>query len=226
MKLTPVSEETRRGHIVRAMREQIVSGTVRAGERLTEQALSAQLGVSRAPLREAIRELVSAGLLVSIPYKGLFVRSFTRRDLRELYGLRATLEKMAFCEAWPRRHPAALADLGERHAALVAAIVEGTDPARTIELELALHDWCYEMSDHRLLAEAWQRLKPSLQFYFMLHQRAHGRTGPRKDAHDLYVRLAQGEDLAAILAHLDDHMRQGLERTLEMLETSDPAPAV
>jgi len=222
VKLERLGDDTRRDHIVRRMREKIVSGLVPAGQRLTETQLSLQLGVSRAPLREAIRELVSAGLLVSIPYKGLFVRNFTRRDLEELYSMRASLEKMAFRLCWTRRTAEALADLDRRHHALVAATVSGDDPARTIELELALHSWCYELADHLLLAEAWQRLRPNLQFYFMLHRKAHNRQGPRANAHEVYVARATGDDLAAMFDHLEVHMRQGLERTLLLLGPDMP----
>lgn len=214
MNLDPVTDLTRRNTVVQMIRRQIVSGAVAPGQKLTETDLANQLGVSRAVLREAIRELVASDLLVALPYRGLYVREFTRRDLTELYSLRTALEKMAFTQAWARRTPAALAELERRHAALVAATRRGEDPLEVIELELALHDWCYELSDHRMLAEAWNRLKPNLQFYFALHQRAHNRPGPRTDAHEAYVTLASGGDLAAMLDHLEHHMRQGLERTL------------
>jgi DNA-binding GntR family transcriptional regulator len=221
MKLSPLTEDTRRDHIVRSIRALIVSGAVPAGERLTETDLATQLGVSRAPLREAIRALVGSGLVVSQPYRGLFVRGYSHRDLEELYSLRTTLEKMAFREAWGRRTPAALADLDARHDALVAATVAGDDAAEAIELELVLHGWCYGLSGHRLLQEAWARLRPNLQFYFMLHQRAHARPGPRCDAHETYVNLARGADLDAMLDHLDAHMRQGLERTLGCIDAAE-----
>ncbi|RII36907.1 GntR family transcriptional regulator [Pseudooceanicola sediminis] len=218
MKLAPLGEATRRDQIVRSLRDLIVSGALPMGERLTEIDLSAQMGVSRAPLREAIRELVSSGLLVSQPYRGLFVREFSRRDLDELYSLRTTLEAMAFRQCWDMRDAAALADLDRRHADLVTAIERGDDPARAIALELDLHSWAYELSGHRLLIEAWQRICPNLQFYFTLHQRAHSRPGPRRDAHEVYVARARGDDLPAMLDHLTDHMRQGWLRTAQLLD--------
>jgi DNA-binding GntR family transcriptional regulator len=216
--LAPVGGETRRGEIVRRLRDLIVLGHVEPGARLTEQDLAARLGVSRAPLREAIRDLVESGLVESAPYRGLFVRSATRRDLDELYSLRTTLEQFAFRLAWPRRTPAALADLGRRKRALAAVIDAGTDPIAAIEAELALHAWVYELADHRLLMQSWARIRPNLHFYFVLHQRAHGRAGPLREAHDAYVALAGGDDLDAMLAHLDAHMRQGLMRTREALD--------
>lgn len=215
--LKPIEDRTRRGQIAARLRELIVSGDLAPGTRLTEQGLAGRLGVSRAPLREAIRELVERGLLVSEPYKGLFVRSVTRADLEELYSLRTALEQFAFREAWPKRTPEALADLQRRNARLDAAIAAGDQPDRAIDLEMELHSWCYELSGHRLLLESWQRIRPNLQFYFVLHQRAHGRAGPLREAHDLYVSLACGDDLEAMLAHLEGHMRQGLERTLSFI---------
>lgn len=220
MSLAPVTDQTRRSQIVESLRRMVVTGDVTPGQRLTETQLADELGVSRAVLREAVRELISEGLLVAQPYRGLYVRSFERRDLIELYSLRTTLETMAFTHAWPRRSPEALRDLERRHQALSRAIAEPTDSLCVIQRELELHDWCYDLADHRMLRDVWTRIKPSIQFYFALHQQAHGRLGPRMDAHETYVSLASGDDLTAMIAHLDHHMRQGLERTLAMLPTA------
>lgn len=215
LSLVPVIDETRRGQIVRKLRQLIVGGHVMPGERLTESQLATKLGVSRAPLREAVRELVEFGLLESIPYKGLFVRRVTRTDLNELYSLRTMLEKFAFQQCWDKRNPANLEDLHERHEALVAESEQGQDRERAIILELDLHSWCYEVSGHKLLQKSWEQMKPNLQFYFTLHQKAHNRPGPLREAHLEYVKQASGNNLDEMLSHLEDHMRQGLEVTMK-----------
>lgn len=212
--LKPIVDETRRGQIVRKLRAMIVSGNVEPGERLTEVSLANRLGVSRAPLREAIRELVESGLVESIPYKGLFVRKVTRADLRELYSLRTRLEQFAFEECWNKRTPCAIDDLMARHEALVEEVEKDQNPDKAIELELVLHSWCYELSEHMLLQKLWEQMKPNLQFYFTLHQRAHNRPGPLREAHDIYIRCAVGDSLSDMQAHLEQHMRQGLETTI------------
>ena len=217
--LKPVEDATRRGQIVRTLRDLIVSGQLAPGARLTETDLATRLGVSRAPLREAIRELVDSGLAVSAPYKGLFVRSVTRRDLEELYSLRTVLEQFAFRECWDRRDDAACDELRRRNDDLARAITEAEDPILAIELELTLHSWCYELAEHALLLQTWERMKPNLQFYFTLHQKAHGRKGPLREAHEIYVERACGDDLDAMLRHLEDHMRQGLETTLGFIDS-------
>lgn len=219
--LRPVSDSTLRGQTVDQLKRLIVSGELEAGSRLTESDLANALGISRGPLREAVRELVDIGLLVSQPYKGLFVRSVTKKDLEEVYSLRTTLEQFAFRQCWHKRTNEALADLQHRNEALTNVVDDGADPYGAIERELELHSWCYELSDHALLQKSWQRLLPNLQFYFAMHQKAHGRSGPRRQAHDTYIKLACGHDLDAMIAHLEQHMRQGLEKTMSFIETSE-----
>ncbi len=218
--LTPVADQTIRKQILTRLMPLIVSGKLEPGQRLREQDLAKHLGVSRAPLREAIRDLVDVGLLVSVPYKGVHVRHIGRKDLEELYSLRVALEQLAFRECWAKRSPAALADLKARNETLSQTIKAGSDGTRAIEQELHLHSWCYELSGHSLLLQAWERMKPNLHLYFSLHQHAHGRRGPLRQAHDLYLRHACGDDLDAMLAHLEDHMRQGLETTLGLFEAA------
>ncbi len=219
--LRPIADSTLRGQTVDRLRDLIVSGQVGAGVRLTETHLAKALGISRGPLREAIRELVDIGLLVSQPYKGIFVRSVTRRDIEEVYSLRTALEQFAFKQCWAKRTPEALANLRARHRALTKVIDSQSDPFGAIERELELHGWCYEVSGHTLLQKSWTRLRPNLQFYFVMHQQAHGRLGPRREAHDVYIDRACGDDLEAMLAHLEDHMQQGLKTTITFIEAME-----
>lgn len=216
--LSPVVDQTIRKQILTRLMPLIVSGKLTPGQRLREQELAKHLGVSRAPLREAIRDLVDVGLLVSVPYKGVHVRLTGRKDLEEIYSLRVALEQLAFRECWDKRSPAALTDLEARNAALSKTIELGSDGTRAIEQELHLHSWCFELSGHSLLLQAWDRMKPNLHLYFSLHQHAHGRQGPLRQAHDAYLGHASGDDLEAMLAHLVDHMRQGLETTLALFD--------
>ena len=214
--LQPVEDLTIRGQVLAKLKDYIVSGELKPDHRLTEQELASSLQVSRGPLREAIRELVEIGLIVSIPYKGIFVRSITRKDLAELYSLRTLLERFAFQQCWDKRNAHALRDLQARNNALIRTVDEGSDAILAIEQELILHSWCYELSDHALLLKTWERVKPNLKFYFSLHQHAHSRRGPFRQSHDVYVNLACGQELQAMLDHLQEHMRQGLEITMDL----------
>ena len=215
--IKPLSDSTLRGRTTTHLKQLIVAGELQPGTRLTEKGLADALGISRGPLREAIRELVDIGLVVSEPYKGLFVRQVTRKDLEEIYSLRTSLEQFAFRECWNKRNPTALSDLQQRNAKLSATVKAGQDRLGVIEDELHLHSWSYELSGHQLLLQSWNRLMPNLQFYFAMHQQAHERPGPKRHAHDIYLELACGDDLEAMLDHLLDHMRQGLETTMSFI---------
>lgn len=78
-----------------ALREALVSGRLAAGDRIKEIPLSEQLGVSRGPIREAIRELERDGLLQIIPNRGAIVPEVSTRDLLEVYAMRASLGSLA-----------------------------------------------------------------------------------------------------------------------------------
>lgn len=191
----------------------IADGTIAPGTRLTENALAQQLGVSRAPLREAIRHLMNIGLLISEPYKGVRVLELTPDGLYQLYEYRTGIEQMAFRSLWPKRTTENLANLDDRHAKLLAAI-DDNDSSQAIDRELDLHQWCYEISDNSLLMDAWARVKPHLRCYFVLHQRAHNRPGPARQSHDSYLEHAKGESLSAMLTFIERHMKQGFDQVI------------
>ena len=85
-------EATYADRSVAVLRTMILDGRLAPGERLNEVHLSQALGISRGPLREALRRLSSAGLIDIVPHRGAFVASFTPLQLQELYQLRIALE--------------------------------------------------------------------------------------------------------------------------------------
>ena len=104
--------------------------------------------VSRGPLREALRQPIEEGLVVTVPYTGTHV-ALSVDDVREIYSLRTALEQLW----WSRRDERFRHELVKRNDALIA-IIDAGDDAANIEIELALHGLVYEASGHRLLAYA------------------------------------------------------------------------
>ena len=213
-RLRPVEDRTLRAQIARQLHAMVTGGHYAPGERLTETALANELRVSRAPLREAIRELVDQGILVSQPYRGLFVRAVSVTDLKELYSMRTTLEQFAFRLAWDRRTPAALDDLQRRYDDLTAAQSQG-DQVAAIDRETDFHSWVYELSGHSLLMSHWRRLVPLVQIYLAQHHRMHGSHGQFGHMTREYLTIASGDDLDAMLDHITRHMKQGLAAVIE-----------
>lgn len=221
MSIAPLPRLTLRDHAAAALREAVLSGRLAPGAPVVEVALARELGISRAPLREAIRELLDEGLLVQPrAWAGVTVAPLDARVATELYTLRTALEIFAFEQLWDRRDAAFRRELKRRHAALAAAIDAGDDPA-CIEAELALHGLAYEAAGHGLLLDAWQRLRGRLCLYWAAHHRAHGMRGPRRDAHDDYIRHALGAEIAPMRAELTAHMQRGLTTVLRFVATEE-----
>jgi len=210
--------DTLKDRVLLQLQQLIVAGQLVPGAKLLETQLAETLGVSRATLREAMNRLVEIGLLENKPFRGTYIRDLSRVDLTEIYSLRTCLEQMAFKICWPKRSRVALADLHMRNDDLLARI-SANDACGAITSELRLHSWCYELSGHSLLLQSWERLKPNLQFYFTLHQQAHGREGPQRESHNMYIELAHGDNLEDMLEHLEMHMQQGLTRTLQFVDS-------
>lgn len=215
--LRPIEDRTLRAQVRRQILDRVLGGHFKPGERLVETALSSQLQVSRAPLREALRELVDQGILVSEPYKGFRVRQVSERDLKELFSMRTALEKFAFTLVWPRRQPEALGELDRRHDDLMSIRATG-DQAHAIECEIAFHSWVYETADHRLLLGHWARLSHLVSIYMSLHHNLHGSHGVFNEMTTLYRNLARGDSLEAMLSHIDQHMGKGFDSVLRALK--------
>lgn len=201
----PIIDTTRRAEIVGKLRRAILTGQFQPGQKVNELRISEQMRVSRAPLREAIRELVQEGLLTNIPYAGAYVINVTAKDIREAYSLHHVIEDFAIERVWPLRDARFRAELDMRHESVKQATIAG-DLTRQIETALQLHSLIYEWSDHSLLLDTWQRLAGRLQMYFALHQRARDEIVPAVDVHEDYVRLLTGDDLAAAKAHAHEHI--------------------
>ena len=218
----PVPRSTLRAHIVERLRTAILAGDIPPGAPLVETALSKRFDVSRGPLREALRQLIEEGLVVTVPYTGTHVASLSVDDVREIYSLRTALEIFAFEQIWDRRDDQFRAELVRRNDALIATIDAGDDGA-SILTELAFHGFVFEACGHRLLERAWLGLRGRLQLYWAAHHRAHGRRGPRRDSHDSYIAAVLGDDLGTMRTELADHMRRGAAITENFLHTLQPS---
>lgn len=154
-----------------AVRKMILSGRLQPGDRVVENQLTHQLGVSRPPLREALRVLEQEGLLVQQPRRGAIVVPITLHDVYEIFTLRDQLERMAVELGVPVRVPArlercrtALRELEEAARAGDAATV--TD--RAFDFHLAV----VGLAGHRRLEDAYRSLSLQMRLCMAMNQRA------------------------------------------------------
>lgn len=213
----PKRNETLREQLVATLRHVLVSGKLPPGGKVVEAQIAEQLGVSRGPVREAIRQLVEEGLVEHIPYRGTIVKSLTLEDIEEIYSFRILLESFAYRLVWHKRTPEFFETLDARHQDLQEAILK-QDQQEAIRREMDLHGVVYEYANHKILMDSWNMLRGRLHFYFTLHQTAHKRAGALLDAHVRYVESAKGNDLDQMLQDIEHHMRRGLDRVGEFVK--------
>ncbi|MBM0236002.1 GntR family transcriptional regulator [Micromonospora sp. ATA32] len=154
-----------------AVRKMILTGELQPGDRVVENQLTHQLGVSRPPLREALRVLEQEGLLVQQPRRGVIVVPITLHDVYEIFTLRDQLERMAVEFGVPVRSPdrlercrVALRDLEDAARAGDAATV--TD--RAFDFHLAV----VRLAGHRRLEETYRSLSLQMRLCMGMNQRA------------------------------------------------------
>ncbi len=139
------------------IRERILHGRYAAGEPLRQEALAAQLGVSRIPLREALTRLEAEGLVVIKPHHGAAVAALPVDDIAELFELRAMLESDLIRHAVPRATPADHA-AARRAAEAFAAALEAGKVADLAAANLRFHLALYQPAGRPRTLELFRRL--------------------------------------------------------------------
>ena len=220
---TPLAEIRRRPlrHTVRTrIEEAIVQGMFKGGEKLNEAELSRALGVSRGLVREALRELETSGVLVSVPYRGTFVKEWTPRSVWELYTLRANLEEFAIELAVERATDSDIDEL----AGLVDDMrqaARANDAAELVEIDLQFHERLHEMTGHRLLVQQLQSLSGQTRVFIIATKAYYSPFASLEEAaasHDPILHALRARDAGLAREAIHEHIRQVGERYVTQLE--------
>ena len=139
-----------RGRVYNAIRDKILSGDYHETEELKENAIATELGVSRTPVREALRQLELEGLVSIIPNKGASVTGITKKDIHDIYMIRSSLEGL--CAKW------ACENISDAQIEALEEILYLSDfHARRshfdqmVELDNKFHDLIYKASGSKIL---------------------------------------------------------------------------
>lgn len=122
----PIRREALHMQVVEKLRQLVYRGDIAAGERVNELQIAAALGVSRTPLREAVKLLASEGLLELIPGRGARVRRLTAEEIRDHFEVIGALERHAVEEAVARMTPKGRAELEQLDEQMKEAFAAGT----------------------------------------------------------------------------------------------------
>lgn len=145
------------------LRDDICRGFYQPGQQIQEQELSKHLSVSRSPIREALRQLASEGLVVESPNRGVFIREYTSKDIEDIYDLRTILESYAIMRLGSYLSPEAINEL-------IACrdnfrrYHKQDDMEKYINEDTHLHQKLIELSGNSLVVSTYDRV------YAMIYQ--------------------------------------------------------
>jgi DNA-binding GntR family transcriptional regulator len=183
---------------------EILSGRTDPGERLVEEQLTRRLGISRAPLREALRLLAQQGLVEHIPRRGVRVATLSDDDVRELYEVRDVLE----------RHAVANIRSGADLAGLTAALesmrkaTEAGDRLAVADAHRRFHVEVVSLGGNRQLGVLYESVLVRLQLYMAVNLRREAEIAEPSDGvhrHERLLAAVRQGDATAIMAALGAH---------------------
>jgi DNA-binding GntR family transcriptional regulator len=168
--LRPIKKRSAEAEAAEALRNHVIGGGARPGERLTEIRLSEALGLSRTTVRTALHQLANEGLVVQVPYTGWAVTSLTSADAWELYTLRGSMEALAARLLTETLDSDKEAQLQQALESLAAACQKG-DEVAIVDRDLALHKLVVELSGHRRLMDQYRLIEQHIRLYLIWSDR-------------------------------------------------------
>lgn len=150
--------------VFNTLRQAILRGEMEPGERLMEIQLASKLGVSRTPIREAIRKLELEGLVIMIPRKGAEVAHITEKDMRDVLEVRCTLEELAMQLACKNVTDKDIEALRTANRVFETAIVS-KDVVNIVDADVQFHDIIYAMTNNARLVQIINNLREQMYRY-------------------------------------------------------------
>jgi DNA-binding GntR family transcriptional regulator len=153
--LRQIRSKSLREHTVDMLREAILIGDLKPGESLIETDLSERLGVSRAPIREALQILNKEGLVDIVPYHRTTVRRLRKVDIEELYSMRILLETFAVRRLIALSNPDHITAMRDSYSEMLK-VAHAEDMQRMNIVDRAFHTSLIVMCNHALLVSMWE----------------------------------------------------------------------
>lgn len=195
--------------VFNTLRQAILRGELKPGERLMEIQLAERLGVSRTPIREAIRKLELEGLVLMIPRRGAEVAKISEKNLRDVLEVRRCLEELAVELACQRMDDEALEHLALAHKKFME-VVKGTDMMQMAECDEAYHDVIYEATGNQRLIQLLNNIREQMYRYRLEYI---------KDAGKRQILVHEHERiLAALQQH---HVKEAKDAMREHIENQE-----
>lgn len=203
--------------VCETLRDAIRRGLLKPGERLMEIQLAEELGVSRTPVREAIRRLELEGYVIMMPRRGTYVATLSIRDINEVFEIRTSLESLSSGLAAERVTDEELEQL-QRLLVKNGAYIESGDMDKIVKTDAEFHDLLYKASRNQRLVGIISNLREQLTRFRTMSMSFPGRLKATLEEHRLIVEaIAQGDVRAARKA-AEHHMEKSEQTLLASME--------
>jgi DNA-binding GntR family transcriptional regulator len=185
------------------LRDAIMRGLLRGGQPLRQDQLSAQFGLSRIPVREALRQLEGEGLVTVIPHRGAVVSELSLGELQQICEIRIALETTALRLAIP--------NLDENHLEQAAAILRATDAGTDVLEHWSMNNWLfhsalYSPARRPRLLSLIKQLHDHVDRYLRLHVSLLNYKAKGQDEHWRLLYACRSSDTALAVAILEQHI--------------------
>jgi DNA-binding GntR family transcriptional regulator len=196
-------------HALEHLRSSIVSGALVPGDRIGQEGVAERLGISVAPVREALRLLEREGQVTYRPRRGYSVTELRMNDLEEIYALRALLEREAALAALPRLTESELVEI-ERAALQCSAAVQEGDVVTELDANRRFHMAILRPAGQPHLLRLIDLLWDSTEAYRALYYNSPAERVHSLHAHDRILGAVVGGDGERLVSELDAHRERAL----------------
>jgi DNA-binding GntR family transcriptional regulator len=222
-KALPIQRQTVVSATLQVLRDKILRGELLEGEQLRQEAMAEQLGVSRIPLREALRQLQSEGLVTFYPHRGVVVSTLSPEEISEAFELRAVLEPDLLRRAIPNLTEADFAKADGILAAYEADLKNG-DVSTWGERNWQFHSTLLERANRPLSLGIIRTLNYHSNRYVRLQlMLTHGETRAIEE-HRLILAYCEKRDTDAACSMLVEHILHAGRSLVEYIRSRRPVP--
>jgi DNA-binding GntR family transcriptional regulator len=201
--------------VAERLRQRIFAHELTPGMWIDEQMLAEQYGISRTPLREALKVLASEGLVELKPRRGCYVTEISRRDLDDIFPLMALLEGRCAADAVKRAKPVDITNLKSIHERLESAARDGRIDA-FFEANQEFHRKIQEIADNRWLLSVIQDLRKVLKLSRLHSLSLEGRLQQSLDEHRQIMAALEAGNSEKAEKEMHDHLLSGREALAKM----------
>ena len=199
--------------VANQLREAILRGQLKPGQRIIEHEIAQAMALSRGPVRDALKILQNERLVVQYPHRGAFVAWLTLRDAEEIYSLREALETLALRYAIKYASDEQVAELIQIVDQMMARLQQEYTQTEATDLDLEFHHTLCRISGHNRVLDAWTALRAQVRLLILTHRILHPMDF-RENAADWHIRLADAvrqRDTEAAEEVLHKHLAASFE---------------